>query len=89
MRFSWLAEIMAPGKIAPAKKNPRAWESLTPALPQWILDAVASMGFAQMTPVQTATMPHFMGNKDVVVEVKTSINPNSLLWLTSFSGCHR
>jgi ATP-dependent RNA helicase DDX55/SPB4 len=28
------------------------------------------MGFAQMTPVQTATMPHFMGNKDVVVEVR-------------------
>lgn len=61
---------MASAKAAPAKKNPRAWDALTPALPAWILDAVSTMGFAQMTPVQTATMPHFMGNKDVVVEVR-------------------
>ncbi|KAM0428944.1 hypothetical protein ACHAPT_006747 [Fusarium lateritium] len=29
------------------------------------------MGFSQMTPVQAATLPHFMGNKDVVVEAVT------------------
>ncbi|KAI9158601.1 ATP-dependent rRNA helicase SPB4 [Paramyrothecium foliicola] len=62
--------IMAPGKVA-TKKDSRAWDALTPPLAQWILDAVSTMGFARMTPVQTATMPHFMGNKDVVVEAVT------------------
>ncbi|KAK0389975.1 hypothetical protein NLU13_3548 [Sarocladium strictum] len=62
---------MASTKAAPVKKNPRAWDVLTPALPEWTLDAVSTMGFAQMTPVQTATLPHFMGNKDVVVEAVT------------------
>ncbi|KAG6017992.1 ATP-dependent rRNA helicase spb4 [Claviceps pusilla] len=61
---------MAPEKVA-AKKSARAWDTLRPALPQWILDAVQSLGFSQMTPVQAATMPHFMGNKDVVVEAVT------------------
>lgn len=59
---------MAPGKV-PVKKDPRAWGALTPPLAEWILDAVSSMGFKQMTPVQAATMPLFLGNKDVVVEV--------------------
>jgi len=48
----------------------RAWEALTPALSEWILDAVSSMGFTRMTPVQASTIPLFAGNKDVVVEVK-------------------
>lgn len=47
----------------------RAWEALTPALSEWILEAVSSMGFNRMTPVQASTIPLFMGNKDVVVEV--------------------
>jgi ATP-dependent RNA helicase DDX55/SPB4 len=50
-------------------KDPRAWEALTPPLAEWILDAVSSMGFTKMTPVQASTIPLFMGNKDVVVEV--------------------
>ncbi|OAA63081.1 DEAD-like helicase [Cordyceps fumosorosea ARSEF 2679] len=61
---------MAPGKVQP-KKDPRAWDSLSPALSPWVLEAVAAMGFARMTPVQAATMPHFLGNKDVVVEAVT------------------
>ncbi|KAM3483578.1 hypothetical protein MY8738_002999 [Beauveria namnaoensis] len=61
---------MAPGKVH-VKKDPRAWSSLSPALSPWILDAVSAMGFARMTPVQAATMPHFLGNKDVVVEAVT------------------
>ncbi|OAQ80262.1 DEAD/DEAH box helicase (Sbp4) [Purpureocillium lilacinum] len=61
---------MAPGKV-PAKKSARAWDALKPPLAEWILDAVSTMGFAQMTPVQAATIPHFMGNKDVVVEAVT------------------
>jgi hypothetical protein len=51
------------------KKDPRAWDALTPPLSEWILDATAAMGFERMTPVQASTMP-LMGNKDVVVEVR-------------------
>lgn len=50
-------------------KDPRAWNGLTPCLSDWILDATSIMGFARMTPVQASTIPLFMGNKDVVVEV--------------------
>ncbi|PCD31221.1 hypothetical protein AU210_010879 [Fusarium oxysporum f. sp. radicis-cucumerinum] len=53
------------------KRSPRAWDALTPPLAEWIRDAVATMGFSQMTPVQAATLPHFLGNKDVVVEAVT------------------
>jgi ATP-dependent RNA helicase DDX55/SPB4 len=51
------------------KKDPRAWDALTPPLAEWILDAISSMGFGRMTPVQASTIPLFAGNKDVVVEV--------------------
>ena len=50
--------------------SPRAWEALTPSLAEWILDAVSSMGFKWMTPVQASTIPLFMAHKDVVVEVQ-------------------
>lgn len=59
--------IMAPGEGE--RKDPRAWDALTPPLAEWILDAISSMGFSKMTPVQASTIPLFMGNKDVVVEV--------------------
>ncbi|EQK97806.1 hypothetical protein G6O67_005845 [Ophiocordyceps sinensis] len=61
---------MATSKVAP-KRGPRSWDALTPPLAEWILDAVSTMGFRQMTPVQAATLPHFLGNKDVVVEAVT------------------
>lgn len=54
------------------KKDPRAWDALTPSLAEWILDAISAMGFARMTPVQASTIPLFMGNKDVVVEVRVT-----------------
>ncbi|OJD31254.1 atp-dependent rrna helicase spb4 [Diplodia corticola] len=58
--------------MAPEKpKNPRAWDALTPPLSQWVLDAVSSMGFERMTPVQASAIPLFMGYKDVVVEAVT------------------
>ncbi|KAF2138984.1 uncharacterized protein K452DRAFT_275904 [Aplosporella prunicola CBS 121167] len=57
--------------MAPTPSNPRAWENLTPALSPWVLDAVSSMGFARMTPVQASTIPLFIGYKDVVVEAVT------------------
>ncbi|EER26575.1 ATP-dependent rRNA helicase spb4, putative [Coccidioides posadasii C735 delta SOWgp] len=49
----------------------RSWQALTPPLSEWILDAVAAMGFTRMTPVQASTIPLFMGHKDVVVEAVT------------------
>lgn len=64
---------MAPAKSdkpeASRSSKERAWEALTPALSEWILDAVASMGLKRPTPVQASTIPLFIGNKDVVVEV--------------------
>ncbi|CAG8984046.1 hypothetical protein HYALB_00002987 [Hymenoscyphus albidus] len=60
---------MAP--TAEPKKDPRAWDALTPPLAEWIIDAINAMGFARMTPVQASTIPLFMGNKDVVVEAVT------------------
>ena len=51
----------------------RTWETLTPSLAEWILDAVSSMGFKRMTPVQASTIPLFMTHKDVVVEVRLDI----------------
>lgn len=53
-----------------AKPTSRAWDALTPPLSEWILEAIASMGFERMTPVQASTIPLFTGNKDVVVEVR-------------------
>ncbi|KAJ4423388.1 ATP-dependent rRNA helicase spb4 [Gnomoniopsis sp. IMI 355080] len=54
------------------KKDPRAWDALTPALADWILDAINSNGWgARMTPVQAATIPLFRKNVDVVVEAVT------------------
>ncbi|KAI1099723.1 ATP-dependent rRNA helicase spb4 [Jackrogersella minutella] len=62
---------MAP-ETKPSKKDPRAWDALTPPLAEWILDAVASMGFVRATPVQASVWPLFGGgNKDVVVEAVT------------------
>ena len=55
--------------------SPRSWEALTPPLAEWILDAVSSMGFREMTQVQASVIPLFNGskggNKDVVVEAVT------------------
>ncbi|KAI0884541.1 ATP-dependent rRNA helicase spb4 [Annulohypoxylon maeteangense] len=63
--------MMAPEATTP-KKDPRAWDALTPPLAEWILDAVSSMGFARATPVQASVWPLFGGgNKDVVVEAVT------------------
>lgn len=56
-------------KLDPPKGASRAWEALTPSLSEWVLDAVSTMGFTRMTPVQASTIPLFLGNKDVVVEV--------------------
>ncbi|CRK24722.1 hypothetical protein BN1708_003860 [Verticillium longisporum] len=63
---------MAPSAtVTEKKKDPRDWRGLTPPLAEWILDFVASQCYQRMTPVQAATIPQFLGNKDVVVEAVT------------------
>lgn len=50
-------------------KDRRDWNTLTPPLAEWIREAVSSMGYTRMTPVQADTIPLFLKNRDVVVEV--------------------
>ncbi|EFQ86226.1 hypothetical protein CFE70_000109 [Pyrenophora teres f. teres 0-1] len=57
--------------MAPQNKTDRSFGALTPALSEWILEAVDSMGFVKTTPVQHAAIPMFMKNSDVVVEAVT------------------
>jgi ATP-dependent RNA helicase DDX55/SPB4 len=54
-----------------AKKQPKSFSALTPALAEWILDFAASKSFARTTPVQAMAIPLLMGNKDLVVEAVT------------------
>ena len=53
----------------PRDTSSRSWGALNPPLSGWVLEAVASMGFRRMTPVQSSAIPYFMKNSDVVVEV--------------------
>ncbi|RCK58021.1 ATP-dependent rRNA helicase SPB42 [Candida viswanathii] len=48
-----------------------AWENLRYELHPWIKEAISSMGYPTMTPVQASTIPLLSGNKDVVVEAVT------------------
>lgn len=53
------------------KKGSLDWKNLQYDLQPWIKEAIASLGFPTMTPVQAATIPLLSGNKDVVVEAVT------------------
>ncbi|KAM9371743.1 ATP-dependent RNA helicase DDX55 [Phaethornis superciliosus] len=48
-----------------------SWESLPVPLSPGVLQALRDLGFARMTPVQSATIPLFMSNKDVAAEAVT------------------
>lgn len=63
---------MAQKQEQPIEKKPKSFEALTPALAEWILDYTRSMGFARTTPVQAMAIPLLMGNKDLVVEVRSA-----------------
>ncbi|KAJ1931164.1 ATP-dependent rRNA helicase spb4, partial [Kickxella alabastrina] len=49
----------------------KAWDTLQPALSPPLLEALACLGFENMTPVQEATIPMFLQNSDVIVEAAT------------------
>lgn len=53
------------------KKASLSWENLNCKLHPWLNEAIKSLGFPTMTPVQASTIPLFCGNKDVVVEAVT------------------
>lgn len=55
----------------PRASTGRLWENLDPPLSEWVLEAMSTMGFARMTPVQASAIPLFMSHKDVVVEAVT------------------
>uniref|UniRef100_A0A2K5M7N6 ATP-dependent RNA helicase n=1 Tax=Cercocebus atys TaxID=9531 RepID=A0A2K5M7N6_CERAT len=48
-----------------------SWESLPVSLHPRVLGALRELGFPYMTPVQSATIPLFMRNKDVAAEAVT------------------
>ncbi|KAI5970290.1 SPB4 [Candida margitis] len=48
-----------------------AWENLRYDLHPWLKDALLSLGYPTMTPVQASTIPLLCGNKDVIVEAVT------------------
>ena len=73
---------------APIKKDPRAWGNLAKPLSPWILDAINTMGYERMTPVQASAIPLFMGNKDVVVEVRFFCLYESPAHTNHFIGCY-
>ncbi|KAF9975329.1 ATP-dependent rRNA helicase spb4 [Actinomortierella ambigua] len=66
-----------------------AWESLEPKLSQPTLDAIATMGFTDMTPVQSGAIPLFMKNKDVVVEAVTGSGKTLAFLIPILEKIHR
>lgn len=52
-------------------KSPLDWNNLLSFLHPWLNDAIASLGFQKMTPVQASTIPLLSTTKDVIVESVT------------------
>ncbi|KAF9174523.1 ATP-dependent rRNA helicase spb4 [Mortierella sp. AD011] len=71
--------------IAPAG----SWENLEPKLSPQVLDAVSTMGFTDMTPVQSGAIPLFMKNKDVVVEAVTGSGKTLSFLIPILEKIHR
>ena len=47
------------------------WDSLSYKIEPWVRDAMITLGFTSMTPVQASTIPLLSQHKDVVVEAVT------------------
>lgn len=61
----------APGKISVSASHPNSFKSIIPPLSAGVLQYISSKGFHNMTPVQAATLPLFLTNKDVAVQAVT------------------
>lgn len=53
------------------KKGSLLWDNIRCELHPWLKEAIISLGFPTMTPVQASAIPLFSQNKDVVVEAVT------------------
>lgn len=62
-----------------------AFTQIQPPLTAATLQALDSFGFTHMTPVQSATIPLFLKNKDVCVEATTGLQPNKM---SAFNADH-
>lgn len=58
-------------ELATAPSYAGRWSKLAPSLTPWVSSFLSDLGFEQMTPVQSATIPLFLSHKDVVVEAVT------------------
>ncbi|CAM9212399.1 unnamed protein product, partial [Ascophyllum nodosum] len=62
----------ATAKRSTAGRTPStSFKHCRPSLSQEVIEVVTKMGFESMTPVQAATIPLFLSNKDVCVEAVT------------------
>lgn len=68
---SLLTDAAAPSESQQQAAAPNSFESIQPPLSAGVLDFVKSRGFHTMTPVQAATIPLFLTNKDVAVQAVT------------------
>lgn len=65
-----LADVSSKRRMA-APSSDRTWDTLEPPLSSPSLEGIRQLGFQFMTPVQSATIPYFVQNKDVAVEAIT------------------
>jgi ATP-dependent RNA helicase DDX55/SPB4 len=65
----------------------RAWSDAALSAP--ILETVAALKFAQMTPVQAATLPAFMAHKDVLVQACTGSGKTLAFIIPALEICMR
>ncbi|KAI8853617.1 P-loop containing nucleoside triphosphate hydrolase protein, partial [Chytridium lagenaria] len=47
------------------------WSKISPPLSSPVLESITNLQFQESTPVQEAAIPHFLSNKDVVVQAET------------------
>ena len=58
-------------KMSVVSSSGKVWRELDPPLSECSLKGVEELGFEHTTPVQEATIPYFMKNKDMAVEAVT------------------
>lgn len=61
-------------------KPRRPWNDLNIPLHSEIKTAINSLNFATMTPVQAATIPLLLTNKDVAAEAVTGTHPSTFFF---------
>lgn len=65
-------EEAAPSSLASAPSYAGSWDKLKPPLDSKLFDHVVNtLGFSQMTPVQSSVIPLFLSHRDVIVEAVT------------------